>query len=197
MKIGILGGSFDPIHNGHLYMAENAYQQYKLDEVWLIPNGNAPHKDKNKMTDAMHRLAMCEIAALKYNYMKVSDIEVCSSNFSYTYLTIQKLTQNYPQHEFYFIMGADSLDYFDKWRNPQIISSLCKILVVNRDDFSEADLNEKIKKINVQFPADIQIVHCPKLDISSTEIRQNQQIEYVPSEVRQYISKNRLYNNNI
>lgn len=197
MKIGILGGSFDPIHNGHLYMAENAYQQYNLDEVWLIPNGNAPHKDKNKMTDAMHRLAMCKIAASNYAYMKVSDIEVCSSNFSYTYLTIQTLTQTYPEHEFYFIMGADSLDYFDKWRNPQIISSLCKILVVNRDDFSEADLQEKIKRINALFPADIQIVHCPKFDISSTEIRQNQKTDNVPQEVERYILEHQLYSRTI
>lgn len=193
MKIGILGGSFDPIHNGHLYMAEHAYKQYQLDEIWLIPNGNAPHKDKNKMTDAMHRLAMCKIAASKYDYMKVSDMEVCSSNFSYTYLTIQTLTEQYPQHEFYFIMGADSLDYFDKWKHPEIISSLCKLLVVNRDDFTEADLKEKIAKINTQFPADIQIVHCPKVDISSTEIRQNKKMQEIPKEVKQYILKNNLY----
>ena len=193
MKIGILGGSFDPIHNGHLHMAIKSYEQYRLDEVWLIPNGNAPHKDKNQMTDAMHRLAMCEIAALEYPYMKVSDMEVCSPNFSYTYVTIQKLTENYPKHEFYFIMGADSLDYFDKWKNPQIISSLCKILVVNRDDFTESDLKEKIAKINAQFPADIKIVHCPKLDISSTEIRNNQKTGNVPQKVEQYILENGLY----
>lgn len=193
MKIGILGGSFDPIHNGHLYMAEHAYKQYHLDEIWLIPNGNAPHKDAKKMTDAMHRLAMCEIAAERYSYMKVSDIEVCSKNFSYTYLTVQKLTKNYPEHEFYFIMGADSLDYFDKWKNPQIISSLCKILVINRDEFTEADLQEKISKINTQFPAEILIVNCAKLDISSTDIRKSQEFENVPKKVAQYIKENELY----
>lgn len=193
MKIGILGGSFDPIHNGHLYMAEQAYIQYKLDEIWLIPNGNAPHKDKNKMTDALHRLKMCEIAASSYPYIKVSDIEVCSEQFSYTYLTIQKLTKNYPKHEFYFIMGADSLDYFDKWKKPQIISSLCKILVINRDDFTQEDLEQKIAKINAQFPADIGMVHCPKMDVSSTEIRQNLELEYVDPKVKQYIQENGLY----
>uniref|UniRef100_UPI004057560B nicotinate-nucleotide adenylyltransferase n=1 Tax=Agathobacter sp. TaxID=2021311 RepID=UPI004057560B len=193
MKIGILGGSFDPIHNGHLYMAENAYAQYHLDEIWLIPNGNAPHKDKNKMTEAKHRLAMCEIAASQYSYIKVSDMEVCSSDFSYTYLTIQKLTESHPEHEFYFIMGADSLDYFEKWKNPQIISTLCKILVVNRDDFTETDLKQKIFKINTLFSADISIVHCPKFDISSTEIRNKLKEGDVPKGVETYIRKNGLY----
>ena len=129
MKIGILGGSFDPIHNGHLHMAKCAYEQYALDEVWLIPNGHAPHKDETQMADATHRLNMCRLVAEKYDFIQVNDIEILSEESSYTYLTLQKLTNRYPEHEFYFIMGADSLDYFDKWRNPQIIALLCKIFI--------------------------------------------------------------------
>ena len=205
MKIGILGGSFDPIHNGHLYMAKMSYEQYHLDEIWLIPNGHAPHKDEDKMADATHRLAMCKIVASQFSYLKVCDIEVQSEQSSYTYLTIQNLTKMYPQHEFYFIMGADSLDYFEKWKNPHIISKLCKLLVVNRDDFTEADLQEKIQKINTLFPADIYVVHCKKMDISSTEIREcveeieegekitNNPLKYVLPEVRDYIEKHKLY----
>ena len=195
MKIGILGGSFDPIHNGHLNMALKSYEQYALDEVWLIPNGNAPHKDADKMADASHRMAMCQLVADEYSFLKTSDIEITSTEYSYTYITVTKLHEMYPQHEFYFIMGADSLDYFDKWRKPEIIASICKILVINRDEFSETDMSEKISKINTVFPADIHIVHCPKIDVSSTELRQKLDKKAVLPSVYDYICQNDLYSN--
>ena len=192
-KIGILGGSFDPIHKGHIYMAVNAYEQYALDKIWLIPNGHAPHKDEDKMADAKARLEMCELVASKYKFLETCDIEITSEEYSYTYLTMQKLAQMYPEYEFYFIMGADSLDYFEKWRHPEIISSFCKILVVNRDEFTVEDLENKIKRLNAHFPVDIQIVHCPKYDVSSTEIRQGKKLDDVLPEVREYILENHLY----
>lgn len=195
MKIGILGGSFDPIHNGHLNMALKSYEQYNLDEVWLIPNGNAPHKDSDKMADASDRLAMCELVAAEYPFIKTCNIEIISEEYSYTYITVTKLQAMYPDHEFYFIMGADSLDYFDKWRKPEIIASVCKILVINRDEFSETDMAEKIQRINAIFPADIQIVHCPKVDVSSTELRANLDKADVLPSVYEYICEHDLYGN--
>ena len=192
-KIGILGGSFDPIHKGHIFMALHAHEQYDLDKVWLMPNGHAPHKDEEKMTDAKDRLAMCKLVSDQYTFMETCDIEIRSEEYSYTYFTMQKLAQIYPEYEFYFIMGADSLNYFKKWRHPEIIASLCKILVVNRDDYQKEDLINKINRINQIFPADIQIVHCPKYDVSSTEIRQGQKLDDVLSEVKEYIQKNHLY----
>ena len=195
MKIGILGGSFDPIHNGHLHMALKSYEQYNLDEVWLIPNGNAPHKDTDKMADASHRMAMCQLVADEYPFLKTCDIEITSAEYSYTYITVTKLSQMYPEYEFFFIMGADSLDYFDKWRNPEIIASVCKILVINRDEFSEKDMAEKIQKINDIFPANINIVHCPKVDVSSTELRHKLDKQDVLPAVYDYICKNDLYGN--
>lgn len=195
MKIGILGGSFDPIHNGHLNMALKSYEQYALDEIWLIPNGNAPHKNSDKMADASDRLAMCELVAKEYPFMKTCDIEVVSQEYSYTYITVTKLHEMYPEYEFYFIMGADSLDYFDRWRKPEVIASVCKILVINRDEFSEKDMEEKIQRINAIFPADIQIVHCPKVDVSSTEIRTKLELEDVPQAVYAYICEHDLYGN--
>lgn len=192
-KIGILGGSFDPIHKGHISMAVHAYEQYALDCIWLIPNGHAPHKNEDKMADAVHRLAMCELVAKKYDFIETCDIEIMSEEYSYTYLTMQKLTAMYPEYEFYFIMGADSLDYFDKWRHPEIISSLCKILVVNRDEFTVEDLNDKIMRLNNLFCADVRIVHCPKVDVSSTEIRNGKKLEELLPEVNDYIINNHLY----
>lgn len=195
MKIGILGGSFDPIHNGHLNMALKSYEQYDLDEVWLIPNGNAPHKDSDKMADATDRLAMCELVAAEYPFLKTCDIEITSKEYSYTYITVTKLQEIYPEHEFYFIMGADSLDYFEKWRKPEIIASVCKILVINRDEFSEEDMTEKISRINAIFPADIRIVHCPKIDVSSTELRAKMDKADVIPTVYAYICEHDLYGN--
>lgn len=193
MKIGILGGSFDPIHNGHLYMAKTAYEQYHLDQIWLIPNGHAPHKDEDRMANADHRMAMCELVAAKYEFLKTCDIEIVSEEASYTYLTMQKLTESYPEYEFFFIMGADSLDYFEKWRNPQIIAALCKILVISRDEFSEEDMQEKIARINRLFPADIFVVHCSKYDVSSTEIRSGKKLDDLLPEVKEYILEHHLY----
>lgn len=195
MKIGILGGSFNPIHNGHLNMAIKAYEQYHLDEVWLIPNGNAPHKDSEKMADATDRLAMCELVAQEYSFIKTCDIEIISEEYSYTYITVTKLREMYPNYEFYFIMGADSLDYFEKWKKPEIIASICKILVVNRDEYSEKDIVEKIRRINTIFPADIYIVHCPKVNISSTELRKQLAKDDVLPSVYEYICKHDLYGN--
>lgn len=193
MKIGILGGSFDPIHNGHLNMAIKSHEQYNLDEVWLIPNGNAPHKDSDQMADAKHRLAMCQLVAEEYPFLKTCDIEITSEEYSYTYITVTKLQEKYPEHEFYFIMGADSLDYFEKWRKPEIIASVCTILVINRDEFSETDMAVKIRRINDIFPADIRIVHCPKVDVSSTELRQEMNENDVSLAVFDYICEHGLY----
>ena len=198
MKIGLLGGSFDPVHYGHLHMARQARQEYGLDEVWLIPAGHSPNKDERHMTPAAARLAMCRLAVMGEEGMDVCPLEVESEERSYTYRTLQKLTGQYPQHQFYFIMGADSLDYLEQWCHPEIIAQLSTILVVNRNQFSEDDLQEKIRLLNGLFPLDVQIVHCDKWNISSSEIRkalsQGRDIDdYVPQNVIFYIKENQLY----
>ena len=115
MNIGILGGSFDPIHNGHIHMAECAYREFQLEEVWLIPTGHSPNKDEGSMTEAFHRFHMCEIAAGQFPWLQANSLEIESCEKSYTYRTLEKLTKRYPLYHFFFIMGADSLDYFEKW----------------------------------------------------------------------------------
>ena len=145
------------------------------------------------MAEPSQRFAMCRLAEQRFPYMKACDIEITSDDCSYTYLTMQKLANRHPEHSFYFIMGADSLDYFEKWRNPAIISSLCTILVVNRDEFTEEYLQEKIRHINRLFPADIRIVHCKKYDISSTEIRKGEKLDDVLPEIKNYILEHHLY----
>ena len=202
MKIGLLGGSFDPIHNGHLHMAKSAYEEYQLDEVWLIPSGHAPHKEEDKMTSANHRYKMCELAVKKDSFLKVSRIEIDAPETSYTYRTLQKLTDLYPMHEFYFIMGGDSIDYFDKWVHPEIISSLCTILVLGRNEIHEKKIEKKIRELSLLFPCKIQLIHNRLYPTSSTEIRtmlsngeinHQKEIADIPQEVLEYINSNRLY----
>ena len=103
-KIGILGGSFDPIHNGHLAIAKAAYEDYQLDEVWFIPAGHSPNKEESKMTAPDVRAEMVALAIRPYPFFKLSMIEILSEETSYTYLTLTKLCEQYPDAVFYFIM---------------------------------------------------------------------------------------------
>ena len=193
MRIGILGGSFDPLHKGHLFMAQTAYEEYNLDEIWLIPNGNAPHKDGSKMATPIQRYEMCKYAESYYPFIKVDDIEIISKERSFTYITLQKLTEMYPENQYYFIMGADSLDYFEKWGHPEIISSLCTLLVINRDEFTKEEMEEKIISLKGLFDVTIEIVNSGKYDISSTEIRSGEKLEELLPEIKDYIIRNHLY----
>ena len=156
MKIGILGGSFDPIHNGHVHMALAACKEFALDQVWLIPTGHSPNKEEKAMTDAEHRYRMCEIAAHADARLKVSRVEIDSDERSFTYRTLQKLNEEYSEDRFYFIMGGDSLDYFDRWVYPEIITKLCTILVMPRKPYNSTALMDKIsgrsRVMNTRFP---------------------------------------------
>ena len=197
-KIGILGGSFDPIHNGHLAIAESAYRDFHLDEVWLIPAGHSPNKDEDKMTSAAVRAEMTALAAQDIPYFKLSTYEIDKEGTSFTYLTLSDYKEQYPDTDFYFIMGADSLDYFDAWRHPEIICQKAVILVAVRDDMDLDDINEKIGHIKEQFHAEIYPLSCAKIDISSSEIRANLQdgkeiYHMVPQAVADYIEEHELY----
>lgn len=198
MNLGILGGSFDPIHNGHLYMAVEAYKAASLDRVLLIPAGHSPNKDESQMTPSAMRYRMCCLAAKSYDWLAADPIEVESGERSYTYRTLEKLRGIYPDDRLFFIMGGDSLDYFDQWVHPERIASCATILVIARDSYEKERLAEKIEQIGKSFPADICIVPCSKYPVSSTKIREGIQqgldvSAYVPRSVLQYIKENRLY----
>lgn len=179
-------------------MAQAALAEYNLDEVWLMPAGHSPNKNENKMTSAIDRYNMCCLAAENYNRIVASDFELKLENTSYTYITLSKLKEDYKEHDFYFIMGADSLDYFLKWRHPEIIASLCVILVVVRDDFSISKLNDKITEISNHFTSDIRLLNCKKYDVSSTMIRDKISKDiscdnYLEQNVLDYILSHNLY----
>ena len=198
MKIGILGGSFDPIHKAHIYMAKAARKAMQLDQVWLIPAGHSPNKDEGRMTSAADRLEMVRIAVSGDDSLWACDEEVVSQERSYTYRTLEKLTAAYPMHEFYFIMGGDSLDYFDSWKHPEIIAQLSVILVLVREDFEEEAMQEKIRQMQSLFPCDIRLIPAPRYDLSSTEIRRRIREEdfcrkHLPEGVYAYIREHGLY----
>ena len=198
MKIGILGGSFDPIHNGHVHMALAACKEFALDQVWLIPAGHSPNKEEKAMTDAEHRYRMCEIAAHADARLKVSRVEIDSDERSFTYRTLQKLNEEYSEDRFYFIMGGDSLDYFDRWVYPEIITKLCTILVMPRKPYNSTALMDKIQELNELYSADIRPIKCNEYPVSSTEIRKNL-LDQTPVEedfsdgVLAYIREHHLY----
>lgn len=197
-KIGILGGSFDPIHMGHLNIAQSAYIEYGLDEVWFIPAGHSPNKDEREMTPAEIRAKMVSLAIEKYPHFKLSRIELDAEETSYTYLTLIKLKEQYPDTSFYFIMGADSLDYFESWKHPEIICEKAVVLTAVRDDMDIAEIEAKISYIKTLFTAEIYPIVSGRTDISSTEIRQCvkadiDELSLLPEQVWEYIREQHLY----
>ena len=197
-KIGILGGSFDPIHQGHLNIARSAYEEFQLDEVWFMPAGHSPNKDESGMTCAAKRAKMVELAIAEYPYFKLCMIEVESSETSYTYRTLTKLTAQYPDIQFYFIMGADSLDYFEKWRHPEIISEKAILLVAVRNTQNLPQIQKKINELQKLFHTQIYPITGGKTDVSSTELRKKiregtDNPNMIPSIVADYIAACGLY----
>ena len=197
-KIGILGGTFDPFHKGHFMLAKTAYQQFELDEVWIMPNGNPPHKRNIEQTDFEIRCEMIRLSIKEAPYMVLCDYEGSEDSYHFTYQTLGEFKKMYPKDEFYFIIGADSLRDFPTWREPGIIAQLCTLLVACRDESGIADLKLKIAEMNERFGAECLIMNSPKVDAASSEIRvmvsEGKDIaDYVGKEVANYIKNEKLY----
>lgn len=196
-KIGIMGGTFDPIHIGHLVLAETAKHMFNLDIVYMMPNGNPEYKSK-QITKAQMRLEMVKLAVSDNCNLAVSDVEVKRTGYTYTFETLQELKKNYPLDEIFFILGADSLFSMDSWKHPELIAQNCKILIANRDRTNKEDLEKHMMYLNDKYGMEIALLDCPCLDISSRMLRRmvanGQSIRYyVPECVRQYIIENQLY----
>lgn len=130
-QIGILGGTFDPIHKGHIALALNAKKKFELDEVWMMPSPNPPHKAEKKITDYRLRSKMLKIALQDYPSLQLSEFEIQRQGKIYTYETLQGLNASFTDVEFSFIMGADSLFEIEKWVRPDIVMREARILVNN------------------------------------------------------------------
>lgn len=198
-KIGIMGGTFDPIHIGHLILGEAAYEQFGLDEVWFMPAGNPPHK-RNRIGRASdeQRVEMVRRAISSNPHFVLSLEEMNEDGYSYTYRTLERLNAQYTQSEFYFIIGADSLFDFDTWREPQRIADACKIVVATRNQISPEVFESVLNQRREQFHGSFLKLDTPNLDISSQTIRswikEHQTVRYyLPESVQNYIIDQRIY----
>lgn len=199
-KIGIMGGSFNPIHLGHLILAEHAYEQAELDSVLFMPLKNPPHKDSAVMVSEEHRINMIKLAIEDNSAFEYSDIEIRREGTTYTADTLSVLTSSNPDHHYYFIVGSDAFLNMQNWKTPHIIFQLSTIIVAGRDLVSRDMLEEQELYLKKHYEAKVLFLDMPFIGISSKEIRNrvnnNKSISYlVTDKVHQYIEANRLYTN--
>ncbi len=197
-RIGIMGGTFNPVHMGHLLLAEWVKGEAGLDEIWLIPSGVSYRKEAQEVAPAEDRLRMAELAIKRNRYFKCLDLEVKRSGYTYSYETMEELTRAYPGDTFYFILGADCLFTLETWKYPERIFQCCKLIAAVRDDASPEAMEEKKKELEQRFSGEILLLPFVRLSLSSTEIRerirQGKSVRYmVPDSVLTYIEGKRLY----
>ena len=199
MKVGIMGGTFDPVHIGHLLLGEFAYEEFGLDEIWFLPNGNPPHKETaDTGTSLEHRIEMIRKAIEGVPHFRLNLHEANTEEHSYTYQTMQEFNQMFPEHEFYFILGADSLFSIEQWKYFREIFPTCTILAAMRDDKDAREMQRQILYLTEKYGARIRLLQAPLLEISSTVIRDRASrdlgVRYmVPDSVAEYIRTNHLY----
>ena len=198
MKIAIMGGTFDPIHYGHLATAEAVRIKFTMDKIMFVPCGNPPHKEDRLIIDKSFRCDMVNLAVMSNNYFEVSTSEIDREGRSYTIDTLRELTQQFPNSQLYFITGADALCDIDSWKNAKEVFSLATFIAATRPGVKLSSFDTKISELKTKYNANILNVHVPSLDISSTNLRQrlknNESIKYLlPEKVEKYIYKNDLY----
>lgn len=190
-KIGILGGTFDPIHLGHLVLAEQVKEKLKLDQVIFIPCLRSPHKTRQKLSPAQDRFRMTRLALEDNSGFSVSDIELKRKGLSYTVDTLRELKKLHPHSQIYFLTGSDVVHELDAWKHPEQIYRLAKVVIATRPGFDEFDRRNRFAKKSIVVP-------ITGIGVSSSEIRQRvkkgKSITYlVPSRVEDYIKKKKLY----
>lgn len=194
MRIGIMGGTFSPIHNAHLLIAEMAREEYKLDRIIFMTGGNPPHKEAS--VSSQHRFNMTHIAISGNSAFIDDDFEITRKEKSYTVHTLEYLTEKYPEDDLFFIIGEDSLEDLPKWYEPQRILSMATLLVFPRK--SRKTLIETLDIMRKKFDGNILPIDAPVIELSSTEIRERihsgKTVRYMlPDGVLDYIKKNNLY----
>lgn len=198
-KIGILGGTFDPIHNGHIEMAKRAFKQYNLEQIWFMPAPNPPHKTNSIISDYSIRADMVKLALADLDYCICSDFELTLAGKSYTARTISELKLHYPDFDFALIIGGDSFFQIESWYHPEEVLKNADVLVAARKfDSGNETYETKANRLKEIYGAHINYIDFNEIDISSTEIRmrikQHKSIsELVNNSVEKYIYENKLY----
>lgn len=193
-----MGGTFDPPHFGHLMIAESMREELHLDAVWFMPNGKGIYKEASCMTTPQERLEMVRLAVQGNAAFSVEDIEVRRGGITYTYQTMEELNRRESETEFTFLMGADSLDYMERWKYPERIFACCKIAAVLRSGISLSRMQAKKRELETVYGAEIILTEAPQISVSSTQLRQRivegKSIRYlVPDAVEEYIYAHGLY----
>jgi nicotinate-nucleotide adenylyltransferase len=202
MRLGLFGGSFDPVHYGHLLLAECSRETLRLDEVWLIPAAIPPHKQARERAPAKARVEMLELALAGHEQIKASRIEIDRGGVSYTLDTLEAVKQLQPTATLFFLMGADSLRDLPTWREPRRICELAIAAVVRRGGAAEADFSVLAPLVSPERMAEIRSaqVEMPLIELSSTDLRQRvasgKSLRYrTPRAVEKYIETQGLYRN--
>lgn len=195
MRIGILGGTFDPIHYGHLFLAEEARTLFKLDSILFVPSGNPPHKQENVVTPSARRYAMALLGTHGNPHFVCSDIEVNRQGLSYTVDTLERIHTANPQAELFYIAGTDTVAEILTWKDPEKVIKLAAFIAASRPGYKLADLAEKLPP---EFLKRILALDTTDMPISSTALRERVRhglsIRYLaPDGVVQYIKQHRLY----
>ncbi len=198
MKVGILGGTFDPVHLGHIQLAEAAKKQFSLDEIWLMPAKIPPHKQNKQIASEEERTAMLRLAAENRQGFRVCTLEFERNAISYTAETLKLLSEEYPKHSFYYLMGEDSLKGFPHWYHPEQIVSYADILVAPRTSAESEELWEQVNVCEQLLGKHFHVIEMPRILVSSTDIRKHlaegtsTEGELHP-QVRRYIDEHGLY----
>lgn len=200
MRLGIFGGSFNPIHTGHLVVAEQLGDRLQLDQVIFIPNSQPPHKTGADLAAAEHRYRMVELAIADSPRFEISDVEIRRSGHSYSIDTVQHFRDRYPGVELYFLIGADTLPELPTWRSVAALIELCQFAVAARPGCELGQLDELRQLLPPSKVEEIRrhSVETTLIGISSTDIRrrlrEGQSVRYlVPGSVRSYINRHGLY----
>ena len=199
IKIGIMGGTFDPIHYGHLVTAEAVGYKFNLSKVIFVPSGNPPHKVARVVTNQRDRYIMTVLATVTNPNCEVSTIELNKKGYTYTVDTMKEFSSIYgDDYEFYFITGADAILEILNWKNIDTLLNLCYFVAATRPGFSNKELDERLDYIEKEYGRKIFKVVVPSLAISSTDIRRRvangEPIKYLlPEVVEKYIQKKPLY----
>ena len=194
-----MGGTFDPVHYGHLVTAETARAQFDFDKVIFIPSGYPPHKTGQKISEAQHRYLMTVLAVTTNTFFEVNRIEIERQGYSYAFDTVLQLKEQYgSEWEFYFITGADAVLEIFTWKNIERLIEICTFVAATRPGFDLSLLDNKLEQISAIAKDKFLTFEVPALSISSTDIRQKvidgKPIKYLlPESVEQYIYKNDLY----
>jgi len=198
MKVGILGGTFNPIHNGHLYMGKCALDELGLDKILFIPTGVSYLKDQNQILPKEVRFHMVSLCCESDARMEVSDIEINRDGNTYTYETLLALKEMHPDWDMYFIIGADTAYMIESWIKPEIIMKLASLIILYRQGQSLEDLFSQCKHLEEKYRAKCILLKSQAINVSSTEIREKLKVgedvsKLLPEVLYKFILDNHYY----